>query len=80
MISYAPLSLALFMLVIFVFSQIRTIRFHSLHYLFLASINVFYFLFVAYLIRFFDITATLGISMNVRFFIKCPALFDSAHA
>jgi len=62
MVSYAPLSLTLFILVIFVFSQIRAIKFHPLHYLFLASINVFYFLFVAYLIRFFGIKTTLGIS------------------
>jgi hypothetical protein len=62
MISYAPLSLTLFMLVIFVFSQIRVVRFHPPHYLFLASINVFYFLFVAYLIRFFGMKTTLGIS------------------
>jgi len=62
MVSYAPLSLTLFILVIFVFSQIRVIKFHPLHYLFLAAINVFYFLFVAYLIRFFGIKTTLAVS------------------
>ncbi|NUM78551.1 hypothetical protein HUU40_29675 [candidate division KSB1 bacterium] len=75
MVSYAPLSLALFMLVVFVFSQIRAVRFHSFHYLFLASIHVFYFLFVAYLTRFFDIRTTLGIAVvltAMMFLCYCP--------
>lgn len=83
MVSYAPLSLALFMLVIFVFSQIRSISFHPLHYLFLASIHVFYFLFVAYLIRFFGIKTTLGISTIltvVMFFSYSPQVLGRLFA
>ena len=78
LMNYSPLSLALFLAVIFFFSQIFSVKFNAFHYLFLAVIDVFYFLFVAYLIRFFGILPTFGISIVLTaamFFLYCPNVF-----
>ncbi len=78
LITYSPLSLVLYLLVIFVFSQICAVRFNPLHYLFIGIINVFYFLFVAYLIRFFGVWMTFGISTGLTtamFLAYCPNVF-----
>ncbi|WKZ47381.1 MAG: hypothetical protein QY306_16335 [Anaerolineales bacterium] len=78
LISYSPMSLALFLAVIFFFSQIYAVKFNAFHYLFLAMINVFYFLFVAYLIRFFNVTITFGVSIlltGAMFLLYCPNVF-----
>jgi len=78
LMNYSPLSLALFLAVIFFFSQIFAVKFNAFHYLFLAVIDVFYFLFVAYLIRFFGILPTFGISIALTaamFFLYCPNVF-----
>jgi len=75
LMAYSPISLALFLVVIFFFSQIYAIKFNPFHYLFMAMINVFYFLFVAYLIRFFGVVPTFGISIAltvVMFLVYCP--------
>lgn len=72
------MSLALFLAVIFFFSQIYAVKFNAFHYLFLAMINVFYFLFVAYLIRFFSVTVTFGVSIlltGAMFLLYCPNVF-----
>ena len=78
LMTYSPLSLALFLVVLFFFSQIYAVRFNPFHYLFLAMIDVFYFLFVAYLIRYLSIFPTFGISIALTaamFFLYCPNVF-----
>lgn len=78
LMNYSPISLVLFLVVIFFFSQIYAIKFNAFHYLFLAMINVFYFLFVAYLVRFFGIVPTFGISIVLTaamFLLYCPNVF-----
>ncbi|RKZ79383.1 MAG: hypothetical protein DRR19_25035 [Candidatus Parabeggiatoa sp. nov. 1] len=78
LMAYSPVSLVLYLLVIFVFSQIYAIRFHGFHYLFIAMITIFYFLFVAYLVRFFGIDKTFGLSFALTmglFFAYCPNIF-----
>ena len=78
LMNYSPISLILFLVVIFFFSQIYAIKFNAFHYLFLAMIDVFYFLFVAYLVRFFGIIPTFGISILLTaamFFLYCPNVF-----
>jgi hypothetical protein len=72
------MSLVFFLVVIFLFSQIYAIKFNALHYLFVGMINVFYFLFVAYLIRFFGLTITFGVSIlltAIMFILYCPNVF-----
>ncbi|NWG33467.1 MAG: inner membrane CreD family protein [Chloroflexi bacterium] len=72
---FSPLSLALFLLVVFMLSQIFDVRFNAFHFLFLGMIDVFYYLFVAYLIRFFGIVPTFGISIvltAVMFVLYAP--------
>ena len=78
LMNYSPISLILFLVVVFFFSQIYAIRFNPFHYLFLAMIDVFYYLFVAYLVRFFGIVPTFGISILLTaamFFLYCPNVF-----
>jgi inner membrane protein involved in colicin E2 resistance len=78
LMNYSPVSLILFLVVIFFFSQIYAVQFNPFHYLFLGMIDVFYFLFVAYLVRFFGIVPTFGISIlltAVMFFLYCPNVF-----
>jgi hypothetical protein len=78
LMTYSPMSLILFLTVIFFFSQIYAVKFNAFHYLFLAMIDVFYYLFVAYLIRFFGIVPTFGISIALTaamFFLYCPNVF-----
>jgi hypothetical protein len=78
LMNYSPISLILFLVVIFFFSQIQAIKFNPFHYLFLAMINVFYFLFVAYLVRFFGIIPTFGIAILLTaamFLLYCPNVF-----
>jgi hypothetical protein len=83
LMNYSPISLILFLVVIFFFSQIYAVKFNAFHYLFLAMIDVFYFLFVAYLVRFFGIVPTFGISIlltAVMFFLYCPNVFGWRYA
>jgi inner membrane protein involved in colicin E2 resistance len=78
LMNYSPVSLALFLVVIFFFSQIYAVKFNPFHYLFLAMIDVFYYLFVAYLVRFFGIVPTFGISIALTalmFLVYCPNVF-----
>lgn len=78
LMSYSPVSLALFLVVVFMFSQIFAVKFNPFHYLFLGTINVFYYLFVAYLIRFFGIVPTFGIAIiltAVMFILYAPNVF-----
>jgi hypothetical protein len=62
---YSPVSLLLYLVVILVFTQVRGVRFNPLHYLFLAAIDVFYFLFVAYLIRFLNLGLTFALAIGL---------------
>ena len=74
----SPVSLVLFIVVIFFFSQIYAVKFNPFHYLFLAMIDVFYYLFIAYLVRFFNVVPTFGISIlltTVMFLVYCPNVF-----
>jgi hypothetical protein len=83
LMNYSPVSLILFLMVIFFFSQIYAVKFNPFHYLFLAMIDVFYFLFVAYLVRFFGIVPTFGISILLTaamFFLYCPNVFGWSFA
>ena len=78
LINYSPMSLVLFLVVIFLFSQIYAVKFNSFHYLFLGMIDVFYYLFVAYLIRFFGVGITFGVSIvltALMFLLYCPNVF-----
>jgi len=78
LMNYSPISLILFLVVIFFFSQIYAIKFNPFHYLFLAMIDVFYYLFVAYLVRFIGIVPTFGISIVLTaamFLLYCPNVF-----
>lgn len=78
LLNYSPMSLTLFLVVIFFFSQIYAVKFNAFHYLFLGMIDVFYYLFVAYLIRFFGIVPTFGISIvltAIMFLLYCPNVF-----
>ena len=75
---YSPLSLGLFIAVIFFFAQIQAQRFHSFHYFFVALLNLFYFLFVAYLIRFLGVFSTFALASTltaVMFLVYCPNVF-----
>jgi len=83
LMNFSPLSLALFLLVVFLFSQIYSVKFNPLHYLFLGTINVFYFLFVAYLIRFFGVFLTFGLSIVLTaamFALYAPNVFGRRFA
>jgi len=80
---YSPVSLAIFLVVVFLFSQIFAVKFNAFHYLFLGMIDVFYYLFVAYLIRFFGIIPTFGISIVLTaamFFLYAPNVFGRQFA
>ena len=75
LLDYSPIALILWIVVLFVFTQIKGTRFNGLHYLFLGALHVFYFLFVAYLIRFFGVWLTFGLATAltaVMFFVYCP--------
>lgn len=72
---YAPVSLLLWITVILLFGQIKALRFNPLHYLFIAALQVFYFLFVAYLIRFFGVWLSFGMATAltaIMFLVYCP--------
>ncbi len=58
-----PVSLGLLLAVVFVFGQTWGLRFSAFHYLFLATIDVFYFLFVTYLVRFASPLPTFGLAL-----------------
>ncbi|MDI7224555.1 hypothetical protein [Leptospira santarosai] len=62
LIQTSPLSLIIFIIVLFVFGQIKEIRFHSIHYLLYSIICIFYFLFVTYLIRFIGVFPSFGLA------------------
>ncbi len=83
LMNFSPLSLALFLVVIFLFSQIMDVKFNPFHYLFLGMIDVFYYMFVAYLIRFFGIIPTFAISIALTaamFFLYAPNVFGRQFA
>ena len=83
LMNYSPMSLALFLVVVFIFSQIFAVKFNAFHYLFLGMIDVFYYLFVAYLIRFFGLIPTFGISIALTaamFFLYAPNVFGRQFA
>ena len=83
LMNYSPMSLALFLVIVFIFSQIFVVKFNAFHYLFIGMIDVFYYLFVAYLIRFFGIIPTFGISIVLTaamFFLYAPNVFGRTFA
>ncbi|HMS00368.1 MAG TPA: hypothetical protein PKK96_12730 [Anaerolineales bacterium] len=78
LIGYSPMSLAFFLIVTFIFSQIFAVKFNAFHYLFVGMIDLFYFLFVAYLIRFFGVFPTFTISIVLTaamFLLYAPNVF-----
>ena len=83
LMNYSPVSLVLFLVVVFIFSQIFDVKFNAFHYLFLGMIDVFYYMFVAYLIRFIGIIPTFGISIALTaamFFLYAPNVFGRQFA
>jgi hypothetical protein len=62
LVKFSPVSLVMFLALVFILSQIKNISFSTVHYMFIAIINVFYFLFIAYIIRFFNIFLTLSLA------------------
>jgi inner membrane protein involved in colicin E2 resistance len=83
LMNYSPVSLVLFLIVVFIFSQIFVVKFNAFHYLFLGMIDVFYYMFVAYLIRFFGIIPTFGISIVLTaamFLLYAPNVFGRQFA
>lgn len=83
LMNYSPVSLALFLVVVFFFSQIFSVKFNPFHYLFLGMIDVFYYLFVAYLIRFFSVIPAFSISIALTaamFFLYAPNVFGRRFA
>jgi hypothetical protein len=60
LIRFSPVSLCLFIFLVFILSQMNGIKINFIHYLFIAIINIFYFLFISYIIRFFNIFSTLS--------------------
>jgi hypothetical protein len=62
LIRFSPVSLCLFILLAFILSQMNNVKFHSVHYLFFAIINILYFLFISYIIRFINIFSTLTVA------------------
>jgi inner membrane protein involved in colicin E2 resistance len=77
MIEYSPAALALMLLVILIFSQAAGKKFYWIHYLFFASIVLFYFLFLSYTIRFFHVGICISIStaaMGLMAIIYFPAV------
>ena len=75
LIRFSPVSLCLFMALVFILSQMNIVKFHSVHYLFIAIINVFYFLFISYIIRFFNIFTTLTFAFiltSIMYFLYIP--------
>ena len=78
LMNFSPVSLILFLVVVFFFSQIFTVRFNAFHYFFLGVVDVFYYLFVAYLIRFFSIIPTFAIAVVLTaamFLLYSPNVF-----
>ncbi|PJZ68362.1 hypothetical protein CH373_05990 [Leptospira perolatii] len=83
LVARSPLACIVFILVIFVFSQVQKIRFNYLHYLFLVSILVFYYLYVTYLIRFIGIWPTFlisGVLTGIMFYVYAPRVFGKDFA
>lgn len=70
MMYYSPVGLALFILVVFFYSQIKNRQISGIHYFFIAAIHVFYFLFIAYLIRFFGVWLSISISSILTFLLS----------
>jgi inner membrane protein involved in colicin E2 resistance len=62
LIRFSPVSLCFFMILTFILSQMNTVKFHPVHYLFIAIINILYFLFISYIIRFINIFFALTLS------------------
>lgn len=78
LMNFSPVSLILFLVVVFFFSQIFAVRFNAFHYFFLGVVDVFYYLFVAYLIRFFSIIPTFAIAVVLTaamFLLYSPNVF-----
>lgn len=79
----APLATGLFLVVVLVWSQVRGVRFSGFHFVFVATIPTFYFLFLAYLVRFVGLPASLGAAVTllaVLFAATLPPVFGRAFA
>jgi hypothetical protein len=76
-LSYSPAAVALFVLLLIVFTQMEQKTFYWIHYLFFISILVFYFLFLSYSIRFFHVGVCITLStiaMGLMAVIYYPAV------
>jgi len=62
LIRFSPVSLCLFIILAFILSQMNNVKFHPVHYLFIAIINILHFLFISYIIRFINIFSTLTLA------------------
>jgi len=80
---YSPISLGLFLLAVFIYTQIQRVEFNIFHYLFIAAIDIFYFMFVSYLVRFIGIWTTFGLSTLLTaamFWAYCPNVLGKRFA
>jgi inner membrane protein involved in colicin E2 resistance len=83
LIRFSPVSLCLFMLLVFILSQMNAIKINFVHYLFIGIINIFYFLFIAYIIRFFNIFSTLAFAFlltSIMYVLYIPNITNKKFA
>jgi hypothetical protein len=74
----SPGAVAAFLVIVFLWSQLRRVRFPGFHYLFVAAVPVFFFLFLTFLVRYLSVASALGIGtvvMLVMFAVCFPAIF-----
>ena len=64
-IAYAPLAVFFFLLMIFLGSQTRNVKFHPFHYLLTIVVQLFFFIFLAYFVRFFGFWLSFGLSFGL---------------
>jgi hypothetical protein len=77
-IQAAPGALFAFLLVVFAWSQLRRVRFPAFHYVFVAAVHVFFFLFLTFLVRYLDEPAAVGVAelATLAMFAACfPPIF-----
>jgi hypothetical protein len=83
LIRFSPVSLFLFLLLVFILSQMNAVQFNFIHYLFIGIINIFYFLFISYIIRFFNIFPTLAFAFlltSIMYVLYIPNITNKKFA
>lgn len=83
LVAAAPVATVLFLALVFVWAHVRGARPHGFNYLFVALAHTFYFLFLAYLVRFIGLWASIGASalaMLLMFAVSVPVSFGPRFA